>query len=213
MVEKILSIILCLILIFSIGAEALEIETVQPDQSVYEGKDKDGDVMYLNNLAWTYTDKFIVEILNTADISEIDTLFENISKPLEVDEIDNIKPDFDNSFIEDEVLKSKINLFKLFGGLSGFKVRFEPVAYYKIHRDVILIGGYCMYERTYDDPYAAYWNCVCKIEEMTREVVGLETRLRMVDKIKELDDYVKSDKSFKIFILKDGKINSMWERK
>ena len=39
-----------------------------------------------------------------------------------------------------------------------------------------------------------------------------QSRIALLNKFKELDSVINSDKQMKMFILKDGKINSVWER-
>ena len=47
---------------------------------------------------------------------------------------------------------------------------------------------------------------------MTREVIPYETRIKILEKITELSEFMDSDKSFKIFIIADGKPDSCFER-
>ena len=47
---------------------------------------------------------------------------------------------------------------------------------------------------------------------MTREVVGYDTRIEMLDKIRQMYSDMEDDSRFKIFLLVDGKVNSVWER-
>ena len=59
----------------------------------------------------------------------------------------------------------------------------------------------------------AYFVWVCAIENITREVVPNETRLKMLEGFKNLYDFMEKDKGeFKVFLLKEGKLNSIWER-
>ncbi len=210
--KKIFTSILAVTMLLSMNVNAFELTEAYPDKSVYENKRLNEDKTYLDYIANSYSDRYIVEELNIVDISVIDQFFNKLSSPMTVDELDNSKPDFNSEIIESERLKRKFNLFKLFGGLAGYSVNFEPVVYYKVHRDIYLIGGYSVYEKTCENPDEAYWNCLCKIEDMTREVVDYDTRIQMQEKIKELSEFMDKDNSFKIFILKDNNINSLWEK-
>ena len=48
---------------------------------------------------------------------------------------------------------------------------------------------------------------------MTKEVVPYPTRMKLVDEIKKLSQFIDGDKTFKIFLLKGNKIDSMVERR
>ena len=66
------------------------------------------------------------------------------------------------------------------------------------------------YNKTYSDPSEAYSQYICTVETLTREIIPYETRMVLMDKFKALSDFIDSDKTFKIFILKEGKIDSMY---
>jgi len=110
-----------------------------------------------------------------------------------------------------EKYKKHLNTFKVFGGFCGYTAEFEPIAYYKVYRDIMLVGGYVKYTKNYQNPDDAYWQYICSLEDLTKEVVPYETRIRMLEKVRALSLFMDNDKSFKIFILKDGQIDSMWE--
>ena len=46
---------------------------------------------------------------------------------------------------------------------------------------------------------------------MTKEIVPYDTRMKLVDEIAKLSEFIDKDKGFKIFLLKGGKIDSMHE--
>lgn len=204
--------LLSLMLILPCSVSAMDIVSIEPDKSVYENKDIAGDAEYLKAVAELFSDKYVVESLKTADITAVDEFYEAMSASTTIEELDEGTTKFEADVIGDAQFRKKISAFKLFGGLSGYYAHFEPICYYKIHRDIVLVGGYSVYSKTYENPMDAYWQCVCRIEDMTREKVSYDTRMQMVDKIKSIDDYINQDNRFKIFILQDGKINSLWER-
>mgnify|MGYP007002413529 CR=1 FL=1 len=105
-----------------------------------------------------------------------------------------------------------MNFFKICGGLAGYCAEFEPIAYFSIYRNIALVGGYVQYHKVFENADDAYWQYVCGLEALTKEVVPYDTRLILLDKIRNLSVFMDSDRSFKIFILKDGKIDSMWEK-
>ena len=212
--KKIISLITTIMLCFSTSVNAFELTDIKPDDSYIteQGFNVQDDINYLENIANGFKTRFVVNRVETCDISDIDRFYSELSKPMTLDEIDKGECDFNLGTIMNEKLKKKIGDFKKFGGLSGYTANFEPICYYEIYRNITLVGGYSRYEKTYTDPYAAYWKCVCTIEDMTREIVGYNTRIKMVEKIAKINNDIDSDRSFKIFILVDGKVNSMWER-
>ena len=128
------------------------------------------------------------------------------------EELDKGESEFDFDKIINKDLKNKTKLFKSLGGLSGYRAEFLPIVCYKIYRNITILGGFTVYEKTHIDPYEAYWQCVCEIENLTKEKVVYFTRMKLVQKVKELNDIIDNDSTFKIFILVDGKINSVWEK-
>ena len=109
-------------------------------------------------------------------------------------------------------LKKEINLFKVLVGLSGTKATFEPVCYFSIYRNITLVGGYTKFHKLYKDADSAYWHYVCSVEQMTKEVIPYHMRLALLDKTRQMYRNIAEDNRFKIFLLVDGKINSVWER-
>lgn len=197
----------------SSAAGAFELIDAGPETVVEETVKIEDDVLYLENIALGYKDKYIVEKLQTADISAVDEFYKELSKPIDVKELDEGKAKLDLSVVTDETLRKNLKALKLYAGYGGITASFEPVCYYQIYRDIILVGGYTNYNISipkYDD---AYYVWVCAIENITREFVPNETRLKMLDGFKEMYDFMEKDKGeFKVFLLKDGKLNSVWER-
>ena len=208
----IFTLILCLSL--SSAAGAFELTSAKPETVIEETVNTQDDISYLENLALGYNDRYVVEKLQSADISAIDEFYTELSKPVEVKELDEGKTKLDLSVVADEELRKNLKAVKLYSGYGGITASFEPVCYYQIYRDIILVGGYTHYGISipkYDD---AYYVWVCAIEDVTREVVPNETRLKMLDGFKNLYNFMEKDKGeFKVFLLKDGKLNSVWERK
>lgn len=212
--KKIISLITAIILCFSVNVNAFELTEIKPDDSYINelGLNVQDDINYLDNIANGYAKRYVVKKVDTCDISDIDRFYRELSEPMTLEEIDKGECSFNLAAVMTERLTRKVGKFEKFGGLSGYTAYFEPICYYKIYRNITLVGGYSRYEKTYTDPYEAYWKCVCTIEDMTKEIVGYDTRMKMVEKIAEINNDIDNDKSFKIFILVDGKVNSMWER-
>lgn len=207
----IFTLIMCLSLTSAAGA--FELVSAEPETVIEQTVNTQDDISYLESIAMAYKDKYIVEKLQSADISAIDEFYKELSKPVTLEEVDSGKTKLDSSFIADETLRKNLKAFKLYAGYGGISASFEPVCYYQIYRNIILVGGYINYNISipkYDD---AYYVWVCAIENITKEVVPNETRLKMLDGFKELYDFMEKDKGeFKVFLLKDGKLNSVWER-
>ena len=47
---------------------------------------------------------------------------------------------------------------------------------------------------------------------MTKEVVPYRTRLMFLEKTKQMYENMDIDNRFKVFLLVDGEVNSVWER-
>lgn len=207
----ILALVMCLSVSSSAGA--FELISAEPETVVKEGINITEDIAYLEGITSQYKDKYIVEKLYSADISAVDEFYTELSKPVEVKELDDGKTKLDLSVVNDESLRQNLKAFKLFSGYGGITASFEPVCYYQIYRDIILVGGYTNYNISIPKYDVAYYVWVCAIENITREVVPNETRLKMLEGFKELYTFMEKDRGvFKIFLLKDGKLNSVWER-
>ena len=212
--KKILVLVLVLCTCLSGTAHALELEAIGPETSFLDGLNRDvtDDVNYLNSVAMSYKDRFVVTQEDYIDISAIDKFYASLSNPLTLSEIDTGKLAFNTDKVFDDTLKRELNLFKIIGGLSGCKATFEPVCYFRIYRNIALVGGYTKYERTYQDADAAYWQYICKVEDMTKEIVPYHTRLAYLEKTWQMYNNMNADNRFKVFLLVDGEINSIWER-
>lgn len=213
MLKRILSlaVVLC---ISSFTVNAFDITGIGPDTEFLDSLNRNvtDDVNYLRSIADSYSDRFVVTEDKWADISAIDEYYTQLSAPLTVDEIDTGKKNLNTDTVFDEELRKKLNLFGAFGGLSGYTASFEPVAYFSIYRNIQLIGGYTNYTSQFENPDDAYWQCICSIEGMTKEVIPYNSRLVMLEKIRTLHANNLADNRFKIFLLVDGRINSIWER-
>lgn len=212
--KKIFVLALVLCLSFSGTASAFDITGIGPDTSFLDSLNRDvtDDIAYLRSLANSYSDRFVVKEVQYADISSIDEYYQALSVPLSLSEVDSGKLNIASDKAFEERMKRELNLFKMFGGLSGYSVRFEPVAYFNIYRNITLVGGYANYTAVHSNPEDAYWQYICSVEDMTKEIVPYDTRLVLLEKIKTLHSNIKQDNRFKIFLLVDGKVNSIWER-
>ena len=208
----ILVLVLCICLTGT--AQALELESIGPETSFLDSLNRDvtGDIGYLRSIAESYKDRFVVTEEEFVDIKAIDEFYSSLSSPLTLSEIDTGKLSFNTEKVFDDELKREMNLFKIIGGLSGCKATFEPVCYFRIYRNIALVGGYTKYERTYQDADAAYWQYICKVEDMTKEIVPYNSRIAYLDKTRQMYNNINLDNRFKVYLLVDGEINSVWER-
>ena len=207
-----IAILLCMCSFGTVSA--FEIKGIGPDTDFLDSLHRDvtDDVNYLKNIADSYSDRFVVTEEDNVDISVIDRYYAALSAPLTVEELEGAQKDLSSDLIFDDAFKKRTNLFGTFGGLAGYTVSFEPVAYYSIYRNIKLIGGYTKYTAKFENSDDAYWQCISAIEGMTKEIISYETRLVMLEKIRTLHANSLSDNRFKIFLLVDGQINSIWER-
>lgn len=212
--KKVLILVLVLCICLSGTAQAFELESIGPENSFLESLERDvtDDINYLKNIALSYKDRFVVTEEEYIDISSIDNFYESLSKPITLSEIDNGKLEFNTDNVFDEKLKKELNLFKIIGGLSGCSATFEPVCYFRIYRNISLVGGYTNFDRTYQNADDAYWIYICNVEDMTKEIVPYHTRIAYLEKTRQMYSNMDSDNRFKVFLLVDGKINSIWER-
>ena len=212
--RKIIVMALAVLLSFQSTAGAFGIKSITPDNSVIEdmGVDTEGDMEYLKSIADKYAQFFVVKQEEYVDISDIDRFYAELSKPLTVAEFDSGKTDMNLNIVSDKMLRNHLNQFKVLGGMAGYTAWFEPTVYYSIYRDITLVGGYSCYTKTYENTDDASWIYITSLEALTKEVLSYNTRIKLCEKMKELDNYVSTDKKFKIFLLKDGKIDSVWER-
>ena len=169
-------------------------------------------MLYARNLVSGFSQRYVVSESADGDISAVDAFYEKLSAPITVSELDGGRADFDFSVVFGNSLKRKTKLIKSLSGLGGYTAEFEPLCIFNIYRDLTLVCGYSIYTKTYQNSDDAYWQAVCAIENMSREVVPYQSRIALLNKFKELDSVINSDKQMKMFILKDGKINSVWER-
>lgn len=211
--KRLLIITLIMCLSYSAAAGAFELVSAEPETVIAQSADIENDISYLENIIDGYRNKYVVEKLQTADISAIDEFYKELSAPVNLSEIDGGKTKLDLSCITDENLRKNLKAFKLYAGFGGISAFFEPVCYYRIYRDIILVGGYTGYNIAIPKYEDAYYAWVCAVEHMTKEIIPGETRLAMLGGFKNMYDFAERDKrEFKMFLLKDGKLNSIWER-
>jgi len=211
--KRILTILIVISMLFTTDVWALDIINVMPDDSFVTslGRDTKADLEYIKSIANLYSTRYVVREEKYIDSTAIDELYRNLSAPLTLEQIDSGQTGLDLSQIGKKEYQSNLEKFKILGGLSGYKCEFEPIAFYRIYRDVALVGGYVKYTKTHTDPYEAYWQYICSIEGMTKEIVPYDTRMKLVDEIAKLSEFIDNDKCFKIFLFKSGKIDSMYE--
>lgn len=208
--KKTIIFILIFCMVTAVNAYAFDLKSIETDKSFLMEHDVQRDVSYLGDIAKSYADRFIVRKNDSCDISEIDRYFRELTEKLTVEQLDKSEMNVSNDFVFDEELKKQLNLLGTFGGFAGYRAEFEVLGCYDIYRDISLVGGYIRYHKEFQSYEGAYWNCVCEIEELTREVISYDTRIKMLDKIRELDSFMDNNKDFYIFILNGGKINSLW---
>lgn len=206
--------ILTLVLCIFMSSNAFAFGGAETDTVFLDSLNRDvtDDVKYLENIAFAFGDRYVVTQEEYIDISSIDKYYELLSRPLLLKELDNGKLDFDAKCELDDSLKKEINLFKIIGGLSGCRATFVPVCAFNIYRNITLVGGYSKYERTYENADDAYWRYICNVQYMTKEIVPYHTRLAYLEKTRQMYKNMDSDNRFKVFLLVDGKVNSVWER-
>lgn len=212
--KKIIVTALALCLSISGTASAFEIKEIGPDTSFIDniGKDVSEDIGYLSQIANAYKEKYVVSQEKYADISDIDNFYNELSTPITLEELDSGSMKFGIPGVYNEKLKKELVLFNMLGGMSGCRAEFEPVAYFRIYRNITLVGGYTRYVKTHLNADDGYWQYICGIENLTKEIVPYETRINILNKTRQMYCNMDSDNRFKIFLLVDGKINSVWER-
>ena len=212
--RKTLIFILMLCISLSATAQAFDVEYIAPETTFLDSLNRDvtDDIKYLETIAASYNEKYIVTREEYIDITSIDKFYAELSAPLSLAELDNGKFTFNTEVICDDNLKRELSLFKIIGGLSDCSAVFEPVCYFNVYRNISLVGGYTRFERKHNNADAAYWQYICNVEDMTKEIVPYATRLVYLDKTRQMYINMNSDQRFKIFLLVDGKVNSVWER-
>ncbi len=206
--------LLCAVCTQAFPVRALEITDIRPDDSyvLSLGRDVEADKECLRAVANSYGARYVVTEEKYIDISAIDHFYSELSAPLILAELDEGKVNVSFDKIRGAKLQKQMKDFKVLGGLAGYSAEFEPVSYFNIYRGVSLVGGYVKYNKADGDPYGAYWRYVCGIEDMTKEVVPYQMRMKLIERIKSLSDFMDTDTAFKIFLLKDGQIDSIYER-
>ena len=101
---------------------------------------------------------------------------------------------------------------QMMGGMGGYTASFDKLVSFNIYRNITLVGGYTKYTKTYSKPDDAYWRYICELEDITREIVPYSTRIRLLIKMRELNEFTDNDNELNIFLLVDGKINSVWRK-
>ncbi len=202
--RRIIASVFILLMLFSTNSYAINY-----DFSFLQDKDVYGDLTYMSDILEKYKAKYVVSNEAGFDTAIVNEYYEKLSEPITLKELDTGNIDFQTKTNATKEYQQNLKSLKILGGLSGIRTKFEPIAIFNIYRDITIIGGYAVYETTHSDSYEAYWQYICSVENMTKEIVPYGTRSKLVDKFKELYSFIESDsKIFKIFILKDGKIDS-----
>ena len=115
--KKILVLVLVLCTCLSGTAHALELEAIGPETSFLDGLNRDvtDDVNYLNSVAMSYKDRFVVTQEDYIDISAIDKFYASLSNPLTLSEIDTGKLAFNTDKVFDDTLWKYINIYNIPG--------------------------------------------------------------------------------------------------
>lgn len=198
----------------SFHTSAFELEQIKPDDSFLNipCRNVSDDIDYLRGIAQIFSDSYVVTEERQADVTEIDRFFTAMSTPLSLEELDAGQINLYLSGIGTKAYQQFLKEFKVIGGIAGYSAEFEPVAYYRIYRDIVLVGGYTVYTKTYENPDDAYWQYICDVEGLTKEIVPYEARIKLLERVKCLSEFMDSDTAFKVFLLKDGQIDSMYNR-
>jgi hypothetical protein len=211
--KKMTTILIVISMLFTTNVSAIDSAEFKPDYSFANslGRDVNIDLEYINGIASLYSNRYVVSEEKYIDTTVIDEFYQNLSAPLTLEEIDSGQIDFDVSRFGTKEYQNNLKKFKVLGGLSGYKCKFEPIAFFSIYRDISLIGGYVKYEKIYNDPYEAYWQYICSIEDMTKEIIPYYTQIKVLSEIERLSRFMDEDRSFKLFILKGNEIDAMFE--
>lgn len=207
-------VVLCCWLSFTTSANAFNLVGIKPDDSfltTFSAK-IEPDKTYIRNIAEEYSGKYVVTEEVYADITDIDMFFNELSMPITLSELDVGKAEFRSNVIKEINLRNNYTTFKVLGGLSGYSAEFEPLIYFNIHRNITLVGGYVQYKKTHMNYHDAYWQYICEVQSLTKEIIPHNTRLMLMENFQQLENFVNSDKNFKIFLLNNGKIDSIYER-
>ena len=212
--KKIIFVLAALLLLCSVDALAITLTDASPDDSFIRslGRDIAADRAYLKDTAEQFSDRVVVREMPYLDCGAIDRLCHSLSTPPTLTELDSGKLSLTFSRLGPSDYQSYLKRFKVLGGFCGYSMEFEPIGYYSIYRSLSLIGGYLHYTAAYPDPADALWYGFTQIEDLTREVIRGEERESLLEKGRQMAQRMDQDTTFKIFLLKDGEIDSMYER-
>ncbi len=189
------------------------ITEVVPDNRFILEHDINGDRQYINDIIYPYTEKYVVTREEYIDCSDIDKYFSAISTPLTLEEIDkgSYKTKYENVYLSPE-RKRQYNTLKVAGSFGGITAEFEPLVYYQIYRKTAIIGGYIKYRYEYEDPAVAQWLCCENLQNLTKELVGNDLRITLLNSITDLINFSKNDNKMVVAVLQDGKLDSLYEK-
>jgi len=211
--RKMIVAVLAVLMSFQTAAGAFELKEISPDASMLNDRNIniEKDIEYVQNIADKYSPFYVVEQVEQTDISDIDRFYTDLSRSLTLTEFDNGEIDLKLDMALDKELRRNLNLFKVLGGFGGYKVEFEPVVYFNIYRNISLVGGYSCYTKTFENTETAAKSYIWSVENLTKEILRQNTRDKITELMYELDEFISNDSALKIFLLKDGKIDSLWE--
>ena len=195
-------------------ASAFEITQIVPDAPCISTNeiDLEGDKEYVKSIAEQYRMKYAVCETDCMDISSINHFFMELSAPITLLELQAANLNLDLGIIQDKRLRKTMKDFKVLAGTAGYSASFEQIIGYSIDRNIGLIGGYIRYENSSAAPEDAAHVFISYYEEIAKETLPPFMREKVMSRIRELSDYMHSDKTIKIFILKNGELDSMYER-
>ena len=168
----------------------------------------------MNDLAGMYAHKYVIKKYLDYDATQINNMFNKLLEPLTVEEIDSGRFNYMlPSTIGSKNFRDNMLIIKNIGSLTGYVVEFRPLVAYDIYRDLQIVGGYFNYTYPYNGDADKILNTyVSQIQNITKEIIPQSSRPIFKQKIQKSINFMNNDKSLKIFIIKNGEIDSMFER-
>lgn len=172
------------------------------------------DLKYLNNIAGKYAHKYVIKKDLNYDASEINAMFSKLTEPLTVQEIDTGKHNYSlPTTIGSKEFRTEMLGIKTLGNFIGLSVEFEPIVAYDIYRDLQIVGGYLVYNTEKGTDVDKLVQLYVKgVQETTKEIVPSTSKPKLKNQINRTLNFIQKDIKLKVFIIKNGKIDSMFER-
>lgn len=212
---KIKYLLLAGLLMFSSNLYALDVVSVD---SVYTTVDKTNQeiteaLSYMNELAYGYSRKVVVKKTYDYKLEPIDAILESITSEVTIDEIDNAQIEFDISKnIGDKAYRQHLFNMRNLAYFGGLQMNFEPIVAYDMYRDFQIIAGYISYYGSETDVDKVLNNYINGVQNVTKEIISTQMKNVLRKNIESTLNYMKNDKKLKIFIVKEDKVDSMFER-